>query len=196
MQFKLRCYAFIFLFLTLFFVSSLCEADDKAKDRATLRGIQAVSVKVHSWEPEWREELKKVGLEESALQTLIEHKLEKAGIPVILEEAAQRSETEGILNIRLKFAEPEIARKTYQDLDGTAVEKTDTKKKYIYAIRLNFRQTVVIPRHPDLKAQAITWQTESLGFNRLSLIRDDVMNVTDVFIEAYLSENPQKKLVE
>ena len=106
MQFKLRCYVIIVSLLTLFFVSSLCLADDKAKDRATLRGIQAVIVKVLSWEPEWREELKKVGLGESALQSLIEHKLEKAGIPVILEEAARRSETEGILNVRIRFVEP------------------------------------------------------------------------------------------
>ena len=120
----------------------------------------------------------------------------KAGVPVILEEAAKRSDTEGILNVRIRFVEPEPAKKAYQDLDGSSVEKTDTKKKYIYAIRVNFRQIVVIPRYPDIKAQAITWQTESAGFRRLSLIRDDVMNVIDVFIEAYLSENDRNKITE
>ena len=85
------------IIVTLFFISvsinSICQADDRARDRATLRGIQSVIVKVHSWEPEWRGELKKVGLEESFLQSLIEGKLEKAGIPVLPEEAAKRSET-------------------------------------------------------------------------------------------------------
>jgi hypothetical protein len=48
---------------------------------------------------------------------------------------------------------------------------------------------VLFPRDPALKALAITWQTESVGFRRLALIREDVMNVIDVFIEPYLSEN-------
>jgi hypothetical protein len=68
-------------------------------------------------------------------------------------------------------------------------KKIESKKKYVYAIRLNFRQMVLFPRDPALKALAITWQTESVGFRRLALIREDVMNVIDVFIEAYLSEN-------
>jgi len=169
--------------------TSIAPADDRARDRATLRGIQSVIVKVHSWEPEWSAELKKAGLEESFLQSLIERKLEKAGIPVLPEEAAKRSETEGILNVRMKFLEPEAARKVYTTLDENQIEKADTKKKYVYAIRLNLRQMVVLPRNPALKALAITWQTESVGFRRLALIREDVMNVIDAFIEAYLSEN-------
>jgi hypothetical protein len=177
----------LFCFLTSF--NSICLADDRARDRATLRGIQSVIVKVHSWEPEWREELKKVGLEESYLQSLTEQKLEKAGIPVLPEEAAKRSETEGILNIRMKFSEPEAARKTFETQDGSVIERVEPKKKYVYAIRLNFRQLVLFPRDPALKALAITWQTESVGFRRVTQIREDVMNVIDVFIEAYLSEN-------
>ena len=193
MAFNLRQLILVFLFFTLLFSATVCQADDRARDRATLRGIQTVIVKVHSWEPEWRTEIAKVGLEEGPLQSLIETKLERAGIPVIPEEAAQRSETEGILNIRMKFTEPEPARKKYKDLDGSEIEKIDTHKKYIYAIRVNFRQIVSIPRNPDLKSLAITWQTESVGFRRLALIRDDVMNLIDVFIEAYRSENPQTK---
>ena len=171
------------------YLTSIAPADDRARDRATLRGIQSVIVKVHSWEPEWSAELKKVGLEESYLQSLIERKLEKAGITVLPEEAAKRSEAEGILNIRMKFLEPEGTRKIYTTLDENEIEKIDTKKKYVYAIRLNFRQMVLFPRDPALKALAITWQTESLGFRRLAPIREDLMSVIDVFIEAYLSEN-------
>ena len=175
-------------------LTSIAMADDRARDRATLRGIQSVIVKVHTWEPEWSAELKKVGLKESYLQSLIEQKLEKAGIPVLPEEAAKRSETEGILNLRMKLLEPEVARKIYTTPDENQIEKVDTKKKYVYAIRLNFRQMVLFVRDPALKALSITWQTESVGFRRLALIREDVMNVIDVFIEAYLSENhkPQK----
>lgn len=115
---------------------------------------------------------------------------------MIPEEAAQRSELEGILNVRIKFVEPEPARKTFQDLNGSSIENIDSKKRYLYAIRLNFRQIVMIPRYPDLKPLSITWQTESEGWRRLAMIRDDVMNTVEVFMEAYLSENSPKKTDE
>ncbi len=193
---NLRWINFAALFFTVFFLDSFCQADDRARDRATLRGIQAVIVRVHSWEPEWREELQKVGLEENYLQELIGHKLEKAGIPVLSEEASKKSETEGILNVRMKFLDPEPARKTYKTLNENEVEKIDTKKRYVYAIRLNFRQMVFLARDSALKSTAITWQTESVGFRRIAQIREDVMTVIDVFIEAYLSENQPTKTNE
>jgi hypothetical protein len=190
MQFKLRCHVFIVFFILLFW-GSFCQADDKARDRATLHGIQSIIVKVHSWEPGWRQELKKVGLTENDLESLIESKLETAGIHVITEEASQRSETEGILNVRIKFANPEPATKAYKTWDDDKdIEKIDTKKKYIYAIRLNLRQLVVLSRDPALRVWSITWQTESVGLRQVSLIGEAVLNAIDVFIEAYSSENP------
>ena len=180
----------VFLFVPLFF-SPFCQADDKARDRATLHGIQSIVVKVHTWEPGWREELKKVGLTENDLESLIERKLETAGIHVITEEASKRSEAEGILNVRIKFANPEPAKKVHKTWSAEKdIEKIDIKKQYIYAIRLNLRQLVVLSRDPALRTWSITWQTESVGFRQVSLIREAVLNAIDVFIEAYSSENP------
>ena len=167
-------------------------ADDKARDRKTLQGIQAVVVKVHSVEAEWKTELAKVGLSESALQSAIEHQLQKAGIQVITEEASKRSEVEGILNVRIKFNDPEPAKKSFLSPGGKEekIEVVDAKKKYIYAIRLNLRQLVSLKRNPTAEAFSITWQAESVGMRRLAPIRDDIKRLVDVFIEAYLSENP------
>jgi hypothetical protein len=190
MLFNLRCHILIVLFFMLSFLGSFCQADDRARDRATLRGIQSLIVKVHSWEPGWSEQLKKVGLTENDLELLIERKLETAGIHVLPEEASKKSETEGILNVRIKFVDPEPATKTYKTWDEKEMKEVDTRKKYIYAIRLNLRQLVMLPRDPDLKAWSITWQTESVGFRRLHLIKEHVLNVIDVFSEAYSSENP------
>jgi len=191
MLFKLRCHIFIVLFFILLFWGSFCQADDKARDRATLQGIQSIVVKVHTWEPGWREELKKVGLIENDLESLIEQKLESAGIHVITEEASKRSETEGILNVRIKFANPEPSKKVYKAWDDDKdIEKIDVKKPYIYAMRLNLRQLVVLSRDPALRAWSITWQTESVGISQVSLIREAVLKTVDVFIEAYISENP------
>ena len=191
MSYNLPRVIFLVFLIALIFFSPFSQADDKARDRATLHGIQTIVVKVHTWEAGWREELKKVGLTESDLESLIERKLESAGIHAITEEASKRSETEGILNVRIKFANPEPSKKVYKALDDDKdIEKIDVKKPYIYAIRLNLRQLVVLSRDPALRAWSITWQTESVGISQVSLIREAVLKTLDVFIEAYISENP------
>jgi hypothetical protein len=173
-------------------LSSFCQADDRARDRATLRGIQSIIVKVHPVESEWRAELEKVGLSESVLQSSIEQQLQKAGIQVLAGEASNQSAFEGILSVRLKFVAHEPAKKTFLSLDDKEekIETADTKKKYIYALRLNLRQMVALQRDSSVKAFSITWQAESVGLRRLALIKDDIKSQVDVFIEAYASENP------
>ncbi|MGD9151804.1 MAG: hypothetical protein PVG40_16050, partial [Desulfobacterales bacterium] len=113
-------------------LSNVSHADDRARDRKTLQGIQSIVVKVHSVEAEWRNELAKVGLSESALQTSIERQLQKAGIQVTSEESSSRSEFEGILNVRLNFVEPEPAMKKIPALDQEeeTIETVDVKKRY------------------------------------------------------------------
>jgi hypothetical protein len=181
------------VFLIAISLRELCLADDKARDRKTLYGIQSVVVKVHPVEAEWKTELAKVGLSESALQSAIEHQLQKAGIQVIAKEASKRSEVEGILNVRFKFNDPEPAKKSFLSLDGKEekIEVVDTKMKYIYAIRLNLRQLVSLKRDPSAEAFSITWQAESVGMRRVAVIKDDIKRLVDVFIEAYTSENPK-----
>jgi hypothetical protein len=179
-------------------LTDLCRADDKARDRKTLQGIQSVVVKVHSVEADWQAELKKVGFSESVLQSSIEQQLQKAGIQVVDEEASTRSAFEGILNVRLRFSDPEPAKKQFQTLDkkGDIIEKVDLKKRYIYAIRLNLRQLVSLKRNPSAEALSITWQAESVEMRRLALIKDDIKSLVDVFIEAYTSENPDSVSVK
>jgi hypothetical protein len=181
-------------FLLIFFLSAVVgHTDDRAKDRASLRGIKTVVVKVHSFEQEWASELAKAGLKEAVLQASIERQLEKSGLTVIPEEASKKTETEGILNVRVKFLDPEPPKKTFSTSDKENIEKLNPKKRYVYAIRLNFRQPASLRRTPAATVFAITWQTESVGLRRLALIREDIENVVNVFIEAYLSENQDIK---
>ena len=178
--------------LALILVTEPGLADDKARDRKTLQGIQSVIVVVPRVEAEWQTELEKMGLSESRLQADIEAQLENAGIRVIAEEASKRSEFEGILYVRLRFNDPEPAKKTFKSIDDKdeKIEVVDLKKKYIYATRLNLRQLVSLKRDPSAEAFSITWQAESVGMRRLSLIKEDIKRLIDVFIEAYISENP------
>jgi hypothetical protein len=92
----------------------------------------------------------------------------------------------------LSFADPEPATKKIPalDKDEEMIETVDVKKRYIYAIRLNLRQLVSLKRDPVAEAFSITWQTESVGMRRLSLIQERIKSLVDVFIEAYASENP------
>ncbi|MBW2429805.1 MAG: hypothetical protein JRF56_12650, partial [Deltaproteobacteria bacterium] len=142
------------------------------------------------FERDWASELARAGLTEAVLQATIERQLEKSGITVIAEEASKRTETEGILNVRVKFLDPEPPKKTFLTAEEDEIKRFDPKKRYVYAIRLNFRQPVSLCRNPQATIFAITWQTESVGMRRLALIREDFENVVNVFIEAYLSENP------
>ena len=181
-------------FLLIFFLSAVVgHTDDRAKDRASLRGIKTVFVRVHTFEHEWASELAKAGLKEAVLQASIERQLEKSGIAVIPEEASKKTDTEGILNVRVKFLNPEPPKKSFLTSEEDKIERIDPKKKYVYAIRLNFRQPASLRRNPEATVFAITWQTESVGLRRLALIREDFENVVNAFIEAYLSENPNIK---
>ncbi|MBW2408816.1 MAG: hypothetical protein JRF72_03385 [Deltaproteobacteria bacterium] len=192
MQFNLRYYIFIAFLLMPIFWDSFSQADDRARDRATLRGIQSIIVRVRPLAAEWQAELEKVGLSESILQSSIEQQLQKAGVQVLAEEDANQTAFEGYLNVRLQFADYEPAKKSFLSLDDKEekIEKVDAKKKYIYAIRLNFRQLVALKRDPSANVFSITWQSESVGVRRLALIKDHLKTQVDVFIEAYLSENP------
>ncbi len=181
----------MFLLMTLL-TAHIGHADDRAKDRATLRGIKMITVKVHTFEREWASELTKAGLTESVLQATIERQLEKSGMAVVREEASGKTETEGVLNVRVRFVNPEPPKKTFDTAHGGGIQRFDPKKRYVYAIRLNFRQPASLRRNPQAAISAITWQAESVGMRRLALIREDLENAVNVFIEAYSSENPGK----
>lgn len=180
------------ILLSLVIPALLCQADDRAGDRASLRGVKSVVVKVHTFERDWAAELEKAGLTESFLQAAIERQLEKSGIAVINEEASKRDETEGILNVRFKLMDPEPPKKTFVIEEEEEIQRFDPKKRYVYAIRINFRQLAVLRRNPEATISAITWQAESVGMRRLAAIREDFESVVNNFIEAYLSENPGK----
>ena len=132
MNIKRKWFTPIVMILALITIplSSVSHADDRARDRKTLQGIRSIIVKVHSVDEEWWNELAKVGLSESALQATMERQLQKADIQVTSEESSSRSEFEGILNVRLNFADPEPAMKKISALDKKEemIEKVDLKK--------------------------------------------------------------------
>ena len=160
------------IFLPLFLQSSALSID-AVSNRATLRGLQGVGVLVEKLPPE----VESQGLSRDQLQKEVESKLEKAGIKVLTREEAFNAAGEPFLYINLNV---NIA-KTESDI-------------YPYGIDMLLIQKVSLLRDPKLTSYAITWSTGGVGSIAkpiLSQLRESVEAMVDVFIKAYLAENPK-----
>ncbi len=164
-------------------------AIDDMKTRATLRGLKALYVQVEDFDPDLKKELKKGGLTESLLRTVIERRLELAGIRVLSGEEFQRPDLTGILYVNVRILMPEILKKYTYTVEGERVPKGGPPERYLYTIDVELRQTVSLLRDPVVKGLSTTWSTGSLGFRRLSRIQMDVADQVDTFANAYLSVN-------
>ena len=160
------------LILTLTLSSPLFAINGKS-NRATLRGLKAVGVLVENLPSE----VEKEGLNRDQLQKTIESKLRLAGIKVLTKEEAFYTLGEPFLyiNINVNMA------KTESDI-------------YPYCIDMLLIQKVSLLRDPKQTTYAVTWSTGgvgSIGEAILSQLRENVEEMVDVFIKAYLAENPK-----
>ena len=121
-------------------------------------------------------EVEQEGLKRDQLQMEVESKLRTAGIKVLTKEEASGASGEPYLYININV---NIA-KTEADI-------------YPYSIDLLLIQKVSLLRDPKLTSYAITWSTGgvgSIGKPILSQLAESVEQMVDIFIKAYLSENP------
>ena len=164
---------------------------DDRQSPSMLRGLQAVCVQVENLDPELKRELKKGGLTEDTLQTVIERKLEVAGIKVLSCEEFKKSDFGGMLYVNVRILMPETLQKYTYTVDGERVPKGGPTGRYLYSIDVDLRQTVSLLRDPDVKGLSTTWSTGSLGFRRLDRIQADVTEQIQTFISAYMGLNPK-----
>ncbi len=110
------------------------------------------------------------GLTRSQLQTDIELRLRQAGIPV--DNHAPR-----VLYVVVNTIKDELGL-------------------YGFSIRVEFRRPVHLGRDPSLTTPGVTWSATPLvgivGSSDLATVRDDVRDLVDQFISAYLEENPKE----
>ena len=166
-------------------------AMDDRQSPSMLRGLQAVCVQVENLDPELKKELKKGGLTEDALQTVIERKLEVAGIKVLSCEEFRKSDFGGMLYVNVRILMPETLQKYTYTVDGERVPKGGPTERYLYRSDVDLRQTASLLREPHVKGLSTTWSTGSLGFRRLDRIQADVMEQIQAFISAYTGLNPK-----
>ena len=160
------------LVFILFYLCSFATASDAKYNRASLRGVQGVYVKVEGLTPE----IEKDGLTETLIRRDVESKLQTAGIRIQSME---------------KWSDVMGSPHLYVNLNCLKLRET---KEYIYSIHIAFRQNVYPEREPILILGATTWSVGGIiGItNRLDKIRDSLKSHLDEFIEAYLSVNPKR----
>jgi hypothetical protein len=141
---------------------------DLPERQATLKGITAIRVLVEPLDPEAERD----GLTTNQLQTDVELRLQKAGIKV----TSSSAETGGpylYLNVN-----------TYKHPSGL----------YAFNISLEFHQRVILERNRNVSVSAPTWSesfVDLVGAQRLHEVRDKVADQVDMFINAYLEQNPK-----
>lgn len=171
---KIKEWLMVLLAVTLVFslVSSALAINGRS-NRATLRGLKGVGILVEQLPPEVERE----GLVRNQLQMEAESKLRMAGIKVLTREECLKTPGEPYLYININV---NIA-KTESDI-------------YPYTIDVMLIQKVSLLRTPEQITYAVTWSTGgvgSIGKPILSQLRDNVEEMVDLFINAYLGENPK-----
>jgi hypothetical protein len=143
----------------------LC-ANDSPDERASLKGLGAISLVVEDLAPA----AQKYGLTVTLLQNDIKQRLQRAGIAV-------RQEADPYLYVRITVA----------DAGGLL--------PLGYAIQVTLMQEVALPRGINPHFQAATWWVSSAGItaaDRLSpAVSGKVQEFVDQFIKAYVSVNPK-----
>ena len=171
---KIRKWLMILIIVTFSLsLTSSVFAINGLSNRATLQGLKGVGVLVEKLPPEVEQE----GLKRDQVQMEVESKLRTAGIKVLTKEEAFNTPGEPFLYINLNI---NIA-KTESDI-------------YPYSIDLLLIQKVSLLRDPKLTSYAVTWSTGgvgSVGKPILSQLRESVEAMVDVFVNAYLMENPK-----
>ena len=146
---------------------------DSEISRATLQGIRGVHVLIEHLDPT----VERAGLRSADLKTDVELKLRLAGIPVL-------SESEWLAEPGSPILVVTIGIQWESDLGV-----------WPYDVEAELVQRVNLERVPKALAFAGTWSIGvigSVGKLKVGGIRDNVKDLVDKFINAYLSVNPKK----
>jgi hypothetical protein len=120
------------------------------------------------------EDLEKFGLVEIEVRPQIESKLAAAGLQLLDVEASRR--TPGVPWL---FVEAIVVR-------------SQDAKEYAWAVRVQLQQRACLERDPKICESVESWEgyrLGSVGRRRVQTLRQDVLEVVDQFIVAYLAAN-------
>jgi hypothetical protein len=145
-----------------------CIEADRETDRATLKGMTAVSVLVATLP----NGAKKLGLAEDTIRTDVELKLRLAGLRVVSQEEQLKPPIGPSPSLYVQI----------NMTDNTLAANVDLELRQI-AILASTREPAVVS----------TWSTAIIGYNPTNQeLRNVVRDQTDIFVNAWLSVNPKK----
>ena len=154
--------------------SVVCDADDDSSlTRPSLKGLRGFSVEARSANE--RSDLLEISSDQ--LTTDVELKLRKTGIQVLPSNRALK-DGGAFLSISLTLVSP----KESPDL-------------FAFHLEMSVDQIVAPMLRPDTPGLASTWSVGSTGIvtrARVRAIRDQLSDLTDQFLNAYLAVNPRK----
>jgi hypothetical protein len=141
---------------------------DSRHGKEALMGLAVVLVAVE----ELGERERQAGYSKTMFQADVELKLRMAGIKVLsLDERKP-----GMPFLHVGFSS--LARQPQQAA--------------AFVVRLEFRQVVGLRRPPHVLVFADTWSVAKLGQGDASVVRDQLEDLVDQFINAWLSVNPKE----
>ncbi len=156
------------------------KADDDALARRSLKGIKGFLVIVTV-----DEDLQAAGLDSGRVLTIVELKLRQAGIKVLTEKeyivmvpvAALAVGAQGVPNAK------------------------ENKEITQYGVRINLDvgQLVTLSRDPKIQTYGVTWSTGfvgTYGSKRVGDLADEVGDLMDQLLNAYLAANPKPPTVK
>jgi len=147
-------------------------ADTEAQ-RHTLAGLRGVHLQLDLR----GEDLAKFELTEPEVRAEIESTLAAAGLPLLDVEASTK--TPGVPWL---FVEAIVVR-------------SEDAKEYAWAVRVHLQQRACLERSPTICESVGSWETfrmGSVGRRRTRTLRQDLNDVVNQFVTAYLVANPRK----
>ena len=154
-------------------VSPLVGQGDNEYTRKTLAGLTGLGVSVE----DIPDEVQRDGLDTTQIRTDVELKLRQAGITVLT---------------RQEWLSTAAAPYLYVNVQAIK----NPANLYAYSADVELRQRVTLVHNPAVSILATTWSATGIigtvGSRRVGLLRENVRDLTDRFINAYLAANPKR----
>ena len=146
---------------------------DDEQSRKTLTGLAGVYVAVEHLP----DEAQRDALWEDQIRTDVELKLRQAGIAVLTLQQSVGTAAGPILYINVQVTK-------------------NSARIYAFSVDVELRQRVTLIQNPSMRVLAPTWSAAgvigTVGYQKLGSLREDVRDLTDQFINAYLAANPKR----
>ena len=153
-------------------VSPLTGQGDNEYSRKTLAGLTGVYVSVEHIS----DEAQRDGLDTTQIRTDVELKLRQAGITVLTQQEWLSTAAAPYLYVNVQAIKNQA-------------------HMYAFSADVELRQRATLVRDPSMSVLATTWSATGIigtvGSQIVASVREDVRDLTDQFINAYLAANPK-----